>query len=74
MGRGKSLYSYSRDLSLTYCSLAYFEIRSILTRMLWHFDMELEDESLDWTDQKEYTLWDKPPLWVRLKHRAVEGM
>ncbi|KAI4284881.1 MAG: hypothetical protein L6R38_001090 [Xanthoria sp. 2 TBL-2021] len=55
-------------------SLAYFEIRSILTRMLWHFDMDLEDESLGWTDQKEYTLWDKPPLWVRLKHRAVEGM
>lgn len=59
---------------MTSCSLAYFEIRSILTRMLWHFDMDLEDESLGWTDQKEYTLWDKPPLWVRLKHRAVEGM
>ncbi|KAL8948520.1 MAG: hypothetical protein Q9222_005301 [Ikaeria aurantiellina] len=51
--------------------LAFFEIRSILARMLWHFDMHLEEESLDWTDQKEYTLWDKPPLWVRLEDRAA---
>ncbi|TVY87301.1 Cytochrome P450 monooxygenase [Lachnellula willkommii] len=29
-------------------SLAYFEIRSILTRMLWNFDMQLEDESQHW--------------------------
>ncbi|KAL8714008.1 MAG: hypothetical protein Q9220_002154 [cf. Caloplaca sp. 1 TL-2023] len=51
--------------------LAFFEIRSILARMLWHFDMHLEAESLDWADQKEYTLWDKPPLWVRLEDRAA---
>ncbi|TVY14103.1 Cytochrome P450 monooxygenase aclL [Lachnellula arida] len=53
-------------------SLAYFEIRSILTRMLWNFDMQLEDESQHWLDkQKEYTLWDKPSLWVRLDHRRA---
>ncbi|KAL8905669.1 MAG: hypothetical protein Q9207_002483 [Kuettlingeria erythrocarpa] len=49
--------------------LAYFEMRSILARMLWHFDIQLEEESQDWTEQKEYALWDKPPLWVRLEHR-----
>jgi hypothetical protein len=54
---------------LTQPSLAYFEIRSVLTRVLWHFDLELEDESRDWIVQKEYTFWDKPPLWVKLRHR-----
>lgn len=57
-------------ISLT-SSLAYFEIRSILARVLWNFDMELEEDSQGWTEQKEYTLWDKPPLWVRLKHKGT---
>ena len=52
-------------------SLAYFEMRSILARVLWNFDMEIEEESQGWTEQKEYTLWDKPPLWVRLKHKGA---
>ncbi|KAL8811334.1 MAG: hypothetical protein Q9223_007554, partial [Gallowayella weberi] len=43
--------------------LAYFEMRSTMACMLWHFDMELEDESWDWTAQKEYAAWDKPSLW-----------
>lgn len=38
--------------------------------MLWHFDMELEEASQGWMKQKEYVLWDKPPLWVRLTDRA----
>ena len=52
-------------------SLAYLEMRSILARVLWNFDMELDETSQRWMDQKEYTLWDKPSLWVRLKHRAA---
>lgn len=51
-------------------SLAYFEMRSILTRVLWNFDMQLDEASQGWTEQKEYTLWDKPPLWVLLKRRG----
>ncbi|KAL8677773.1 MAG: hypothetical protein Q9186_005832 [Xanthomendoza sp. 1 TL-2023] len=51
-------------------SLAYFEMRSILARMIWHFDMQLEGESQGWTEQKEYAIWDKPALWVTLQHRA----
>ncbi|KAI4222796.1 MAG: hypothetical protein LQ349_007562 [Xanthoria aureola] len=51
-------------------SLAYFELRSIMARMLWHFDMQLESESQRWTDMKEYMVWYKPPLWVKLSHRA----
>ena len=52
-------------------SLAYFETRSILARMLWHFDIQLEDESKGWIDQKEYVLWHKPALWIQLKHRDI---
>lgn len=50
-------------------SLAYFEMRSILARVLWNFDMQIEEESQEWSEQKEYVLWQKPPLWIKLKHR-----
>ncbi|GAM34675.1 hypothetical protein TCE0_015f02400 [Talaromyces pinophilus] len=51
--------------------LAYFELRSILARMMWHFEIELDAESRDWMDDpKEFALWHKPPLFVKLKHRA----
>jgi len=33
-------------------SLAYAEMRVILARMLWNFDMELQPESQNWDDQK----------------------
>jgi hypothetical protein len=56
---------------LTLTSLAYAEIRSVLARILWNFDLELEDDSRDWIVQKEYVFWDKPALWVRLSHRAA---
>ena len=60
-----------RPLNLhVYCSLAYFETRSILARVLWTFDLQLDEASQTWLQQKEYALWDKPPLWVKLKHRA----
>ncbi|KAM0806079.1 putative benzoate 4-monooxygenase cytochrome P450 [Usnea florida] len=50
-------------------SLAYIEMRSILTRVLWNFDIQIDKTSSGWMEQKEYTLWDKPPLWVRLTHK-----
>lgn len=50
--------------------LAYFELRSIISRVLWHFDMELEKASQEWMEQKEYTVWNKSPLWVRLTYRT----
>lgn len=34
------------------CSLAYAEMRLILTRVLWNFDLELQAESKNWADQK----------------------
>ena len=55
-------------------SLAYFEMRSILARVLWNFDMQLDDASEGWMEgQKEYMLWDKSSLWVRLSRREDCG-
>lgn len=48
---------------------AYSEMRVILARMLWNFDMELSPESDGWEKQKVYTLWDKGPLMVKLSAR-----
>ncbi|RYO89206.1 hypothetical protein DL766_003612 [Monosporascus sp. MC13-8B] len=48
-------------------NLAYAEMRLILAKIVWNFDMVLEDDSRDWLeDQKSYVLWDKPSLNVRL--------
>ena len=40
-----------------------------MARVLWHFDLELCDESRNWARQKVYILWDKPALNVRLSAR-----
>ncbi|KAH7411026.1 cytochrome P450 monooxygenase-like protein [Cadophora sp. MPI-SDFR-AT-0126] len=50
-------------------NLAYAEIRSIVTRVLWNFDISLCAESEGWLDQKMWLLWDKKPLMVKLKDR-----
>jgi len=50
-------------------NLAYMEMRLILARLVWGFDLELCEESQGWAErQKVYILWDKGPLWVKLKH------
>lgn len=49
-------------------NLAYAEMRLLLAKVIWHFDMELDAARTgDWLNQKAWTLWDKKPLWVRLK-------
>ena len=48
-------------------SLAYAEMRVILARLVWNFDMKLVESSGDWIgDQKHYILWNKLPLKVVL--------
>jgi len=48
-------------------NLAYAEMRVILARILWNFDMELCEESQDWMERLEiYTLWKKLLLMVKL--------
>lgn len=46
--------------------LAMMEARVTLARMIWNFDMELMPESLDWSKQKVFLLWEKRPLYVKL--------
>lgn len=49
-------------------NLARAEIRLIIAKLLWHFDLKLEKESKDgnWFDQKIWGVWFKNPLWVSL--------
>lgn len=42
----------------------------ILARMVFNFDMELDQPSDEWMDQSSYILWDKGPLMVRLTPRV----
>ncbi|KAF7168575.1 hypothetical protein CNMCM5623_001557 [Aspergillus felis] len=49
-------------------NLAYAEMRLVLTRLLWNFDLELMPESEDWhSRQKIWMMWDKGPLNVRIR-------
>ncbi|CVL13355.1 cytochrome P450 [Fusarium proliferatum] len=48
-------------------NLAYAEMRLILTRLLWNFDLELQPKCKNWiADQKTYSLWQKVDLDVKL--------
>lgn len=54
------------DLLTYFCSLAYAEVKLILARILYNFDMELVDPDRDWMDQKAFFIWTKPPLNIYL--------
>ena len=49
-------------------NLAYAEMRIILARVLFEFDLELMESSKSWLgDLKNFLLWEKDPLMVKLK-------
>ncbi|KAF2768179.1 cytochrome P450 [Teratosphaeria nubilosa] len=48
-------------------NMAYHEIRIILSKVLWNFDLELCAESQDWNDQKIFIMWDKHELLCQLR-------
>ncbi|KAF4976231.1 hypothetical protein FZEAL_7069 [Fusarium zealandicum] len=51
-------------------NLAYSEMRMILSRLVWKFDITLDEDSRGWQDEAEvYILWQKGPLNVYLKPR-----
>ena len=52
-------------------SLAYVEMRLILSRIIFNFELELADPDSDWMAQKVYALWEKSPLMTKLTPRAV---
>ncbi|KAK4446266.1 cytochrome P450 [Podospora aff. communis PSN243] len=48
-------------------NLAYIEMRIILARVLWNFDMRIAEESLDWmSKQRVFNFWEKGSLYVQL--------
>jgi len=47
-------------------NLAYAEMRLILTRVLWRFDLELLPESRGWYSQRVFGLWEKGGMMVKL--------
>ncbi|KAF1998245.1 cytochrome P450 [Amniculicola lignicola CBS 123094] len=53
-------------------NLAYFEIKSTIARLVWNFDMEICEESKSWIQQKVFLVWEKGPLWVKLRQRENE--
>ena len=60
----------ARLLTLGY-RLAYAEMRLIIARLVWEFDIELRDKQKNWTDQEVYWSWKKPALMVQLHERAL---
>jgi cytochrome P450 len=54
-------------------NLAYAEMRLLLVRLLWKFNIEMMSESRDWDRQGVYSLWEKGELRVKLTEtRTVE--
>ncbi|KAI8939232.1 hypothetical protein NX059_005058 [Plenodomus lindquistii] len=47
-------------------NLALAEMRLILAKMLFNFDLELVNKEKDWMNQKVYTLWEKPGLDIKI--------
>ncbi|KAK5046900.1 hypothetical protein LTR84_007254 [Exophiala bonariae] len=46
--------------------LAMLELRIVLAKILWKFDMKLMDDNLDWVkSNKNYVFWEKPSLPVQ---------
>ncbi|KAI2631083.1 cytochrome P450 [Hypoxylon sp. NC1633] len=55
-------------------NLAYAEMRLILAKIIFNFDMELSEDSRGWLEgQRAYVVWDKPPLNVYLKPVAKKA-
>lgn len=54
-------------------SLAYAEMRLIMARIIWNFDIKLVDRDADWIDSNEvYSIWEKKPMNVYLSPRKTE--
>lgn len=56
-------------------SLAYVEMRVVLARLIWNFDLKLAKQGEDWIgEQQNFILWSKLPLNVVLtRAEKVEG-
>lgn len=54
-------------------SLAFVEMRVVLTRLLWEFDIELIDKAQEWEKARVFLIWEKKPLFVKLKSVRVRN-
>ncbi|KAL2062039.1 hypothetical protein VTL71DRAFT_6305 [Oculimacula yallundae] len=45
-------------------NLAYAEMRLIIAKIIWNFDMQLVTGK-DWPEQKSYMVWEKKPLMIK---------
>ncbi|KAM0292742.1 hypothetical protein HYE67_011444 [Fusarium culmorum] len=53
-------------------NLAYAEMRLVVSRLLWAFDLELEQGQDDWVKkQRTFVVYEKSPLMVKLKPRLL---
>ncbi|KAI4936817.1 uncharacterized protein J4E92_001542 [Alternaria infectoria] len=53
-------------------NMALHEMRLIMSKVLFNFNLELLPECRDWiADQKIYSLWEKTPLMVKIKDAVV---
>ncbi|KAK7420612.1 hypothetical protein QQZ08_010304 [Neonectria magnoliae] len=51
-------------------NLAYAELRMILARVMWNFDIKLADRSSDWMNQRTFLAWEKEGLYIHLTPRT----
>lgn len=52
-------------------NLAYAEMRLFMAKVLWNFDLSFA-ENMDvegWERQKSFIVWQKKPVWIKLKAR-----
>lgn len=53
--------------------IAWAEMRLILARIVWTFDVKAARKVEDWNRQQSQIVWAKEPFEVRLRWRSVEG-
>ncbi|KAI0415912.1 cytochrome P450 [Xylaria grammica] len=54
-------------------SLGLLELRLIMAKVIWKYDLELLDRSIDWHgDSQMQTLWQKPKMRVKVRERTVD--
>ncbi|KAF4617028.1 hypothetical protein G7Y89_g15121 [Cudoniella acicularis] len=49
--------------------LALAQVRVMISRLLFNFDIELLPESDEWINQRAFWTWERLPMWVQLKER-----
>ncbi|KAH0426616.1 benzoate 4-monooxygenase cytochrome p450 [Colletotrichum camelliae] len=52
-------------------SLGWMELQTIMAKIIYRYDMEPVDDTVDWhRDSRMHTLWEKPALMVKFKKRV----